>query len=501
MAVPPQRICRAISDTAIASRRDIIRHGAGALILLGMPTAACAQADTMIDLFTEISDRDLPAEIGAIRTRGWRTPGIGAARYVFDTRVDRNWVAKFPGSAAITANGRGFRLEGVGGDVRQYGAFGDGRADDTAAINEALMRGGTILLAGPAIYRVTDRLLISVARTRLLFDKDVTLRTRAWRYQGSQTPFGNAIHITSDDCEVLGAGPTSVLENFESDANGIGFLHCGGGRVAHLTLKGGKEGLTAIVDDTFQSGISIVNDHINNLGQRPSKIVIEDCSIIGWIQYGINIYGDLARDIIVRRTHISQAGNADDKGSVGAGIALTRGIGPVLVNGNTISGNKGYGIFISSAGAEVRDVTVSQNQILDNGLDGIRASEERNFGGADAIGLCGVTISNNRIEGNGAVGVRVGTYDGIGSVKDMAIVRNRIIGNRGSGILLQANDIPGRDVSAIVEKNELIGNGEYGLAVGLNRITLRHRGNRFERNRSAATIDYRGKTPQPLVEG
>ncbi|MBN9993885.1 hypothetical protein JJD03_14860, partial [Listeria monocytogenes] len=77
-----------------------------------------------------------------------------------------------------------------------------------------------------------------VDATRLQFEASVTLHTSAWQFRGSQIPFGNAIHVTGDDCEITGAGPSSIIRNDRSDANGIGFLHCGGGRVASLSLQG-----------------------------------------------------------------------------------------------------------------------------------------------------------------------------------------------------------------------------------------------------------------------
>lgn len=480
------------------SRRDLLSQGSVALLLLGMPSSACAQAETIVDRFADIAARNVPDSVRVIRTRGWHMFGVGGARYVFDPRVDRSWVARYPRSATISANGRGFRLEDISGDVRQYGALGDGSTNDADAINEALSRGGTVRLTGPATYFVVGRLLVAVARTRLVFDKHVTLRIRAWRYRGSQTPFGNAVHVTADDCEVVGDGPTSILRNDGGDANGIGFLHCGGGRVTQVTLEGGKEKLSAIVDDTFQSGISIVNDHVNNPRGRSSATVVEDCIIRDWMQYGINIYGDLASGIVVRRTIVTRSGKAGDRESVGAGIALTRGIGPVLIENVTVSSNKGYGIFISSAGAEINDVTVSHARIFENGLDGIRCSEEKHFGASGDIGLRMVTISDNRIESNGGSGVRAGTYDGVGSIRNLIVRNNRIVGNRESGVLLQANNAPGRDVDAVVEQNEFIDNGDYGVAIGLTGVDIRHSGNHFERNRRGPTIDYRGGTARSL---
>lgn len=491
--------CAALGDAASWSRRDVMKRGSGLLLLLPLPSAACAQADVAVDLFTDIAGCNVPGDVGVIRTRGWGTLRIGAGRYVFDPRVDNAWVRSHPRSAALVADGRGFRLDSVDGDVRQYGALGDGRADDTAAINEALSHGGTITLAGPATYVTTARLLLPLTRTRLVLGPDVTLRTSPWHYQGRQTPFGNAIHITGDDCAVIGAGATSVIENVGSDANGIGFLHCGGGRVAGLVLKGGKAGVPAIADDTFQSGISIVNDRANHPAARLSRVVVEDCMVVDWAQYGVNVYGDLTSKIVIRRNTLSSNGRAGDALSVGAGIVLTRGNGPILIENNIIADNTGFGVFISSAGAEIHDVTVSHNRISRNGREGVRCTEEKHFGGSGTIGQRRVAIIGNSIEENGDAGVRAGTYDGVGSIGQMTIAGNRIANNRGSGILLQADAAVGRDVDVAVTNNRLIANADYGLAVGFNRVGLRQDGNKFERNRQGSTIDYRSGSPHPLA--
>jgi hypothetical protein len=482
----------------MTSRRSVLRHASASLALLPLWSSSAAAAEMAVDRFTRIHTLTLPDNVAAIVTSGWDRPGLGSARYVFDPRVDRDWVRRSPRSATITANGRGFRLDTRGGSAFQYGAAGDGVADDTAAINEALSHGGEVRLEGPAIYRVTDRLLLPLARTRLLFGPSVTLQSSAWRYRGAQLPFGNAIHITGEDCEVIGSGPGSVLDSSESDANGIGFLHCGGGRVAGLTLLGGKRTIAAITDDTFQSGISIINDTGSSRSGRPSRTIVEDCVVTDWMQYGINIYGDLATGIIVRRNSVTGGGVAADRESVGAGIALTRGIGPIVVEDNTISGNKGFGVFVSSAGAEIRNVSILRNRIIDNGREGICCAEEKNFAGTELAGQQGIKISDNRIEGNAAAGIRLGTYDEIGWIRDAEIRRNRVRGNAGSGILLQSNATKGRNVSATLEDNEVLENAEYGIAVGLGPTALSQRGNRLERNGRGASVDYRGGAPRRL---
>lgn len=480
------------------TRRELLRCGGAAATFLCIPTVACAQTEPLLDRFADLAGHAVPAGARTVLTRGWRESGIGGARYVFDPRVDRDWVRRNPRSSAITADGRGFRLDTHGGDVRRYGALGDGTTDDADAINEALRHGGTVVLTGPATYLVQDRLLLTISQTRLAFDAAVRLRTQAWRYRGTQQPFGNAIHVTADDCTIVGSGATSVLETFDSDANGIGFFHCSGGRVSGLKLIGGKNRLRAIIDDTFQSGISIVNDRANNPDARPSRVVIEDCAIFDWMQYGINIYGNLASNIIVRRTKIARSGQSGDPQSVGAGIALTRGVGPVLVASTNISDCTGFGILISSAGAQIQDIILSGNRITGNGADGIRCSEEHHYSGVAAIGQQHVTIRDNIIERNAGMGIRAGTYDGIGSIRDLRIERNRIASNFGSGILLQANPMPGRGVEAVVNGNELVSNGDYGLAIGENRIQLRHDANRYEGNRRGRTVDYRNGAPRSL---
>lgn len=469
-------------------------------LCIAFPTTACAQNAIGAVLFSQIATLRIPDSIRLIVTEGWDQLGVGGARYVFDANVDRAWIARYPRSSTISANGRGFRLEHNGGDVKQYGATGDGRTDDTAAINEALSRGGVVTLSGPGTYHVTDRLVLSVPRTQLKLGSSVTLHTSSWRYRGGQLPFGNAIHITANDCEVMGSGSTSVIQNDRSDANGIGFLHCGGGKVSGIKLIGGKQYILAVTDDTFQSGISIVNDPASNLEGRPSRTIIEDCTITDWTQYGLNIYGSLATDITLRRNSIIRNGRMADRESVGAGVVITRGVGPVILDTNTISENKGPGIFISSAGVEIRSITIANNQIVGNGSEGISCSEEKNFGATGTIGQRDVTIRDNKIEHNGAAGIRAGTYDGVGSISQLVVSGNQISDNGGSGVLLQANTDPARGVDAIIKGNQLVTNHDYGIAVGLNSIRLNYRDNRFTQNRKGDSIDHRSATPRTLSE-
>ncbi len=258
--------------------------------------------------------------------------------------------------------------------------------------------------------------------------------------------------------------------------------------------------MSAIKDDTFQSAISIINDPASNDEGRRSRTVVEDCTISDWTQYGINLYGALVRDVIIRRNAIANIGRIDDRESVGAGIAVTRGIGSLRIEGNSIDDNKGCGVFISSAGVVIEGIAIIDNRIRNNGQEGVCCSEEKQFGGINAIGMRTITIVGNRIEGNRRGGIRAGTYDGVGTIIDMTIDNNLIANNYGSGILLQSNTDPSRSIDITVRNNRFIANLEYGIAIGLNQLRLRHAGNRFDRNGQGESIDYRDGAAHPLAE-
>lgn len=112
-----------------------------------------------LDSFVTASSFDINVGIKVVATRGFNTPGLGGATYVYDDNVNTTTVAANPRTQFLSKNGLGFRLSSDLINSHMFGAVGDGIADDTAALNHgtlfALKTKTTLrLLAG--IYLVSD---------------------------------------------------------------------------------------------------------------------------------------------------------------------------------------------------------------------------------------------------------------------------------------------------------------------------------------------------------
>lgn len=357
--------------------------------------------------------------------------------------------------------------------VMDFGAIGDGITDDTAEIQACITAHRQVYFP-PGTYKITDRLLVATANTVLWLGPNVTISTDAWTYPGSQTPFGNSIHITAANCSVIGSGPSSVIQNTgASDANGIGFLHIGGGYVANLTLDGDKANVTAITDDTFQSGISVINTTAGSVPDTNSDTVIENVTLKNWCQYGINIYGDLTKNIRISNCHIYDNGKTADANSVGAGIVLTRANKRITVTGCSIHGNKNKGIFQSSAGENAGEMVFSNNLIYSNGSHGISCTEESGFGSISGAGTDGVTITGNTIYANTGHGILLGTFDSVGFLKNVTVTGNVVNGNGSYGIVVFTNNhATDRTSNVVINDNVLTGNTQYGIGIAANNTSI-----------------------------
>lgn len=158
------------------SRRDVLERMAasgivtqlprnaaeGAAISVGGNTSTGARAPdslAVLALFIDAAGRRLPENCELVWTGGHSRHGYGGAGYCHDAAVDQEYVKAHPRTAFVDADGRGFRLVTQSVDARQAGAIGDGIADDTAAIQEALniveAAGGGAVLLSAGTYKIT----------------------------------------------------------------------------------------------------------------------------------------------------------------------------------------------------------------------------------------------------------------------------------------------------------------------------------------------------------
>lgn len=381
--------------------------------------------------------------------------------------------------------------------VTDFGAVGDGTNDDTAAINAALASGGRIAFPR-GTYKITGMLFVTVDRTAIVLDAGVTIIGNPWRFTGTQTPFGSLLLITADNCSVEGAGLGNSLIQLTggSEVNGVTFLHCGGGRVANLTIDGGKVGSTAIRDDTFQTGVSFINSASRNLAGTYSRGLVDNVEIRNFVQYAAQAYGNLARYITFRRCHLHDIGITAQNMSVGSGIALTSGPSDIVIEDCAIVDNKQDGVFVSSAGVAINNVAINNSTVARNGRWGVNCSEEANLSSISGVGTAGVRISGN-IENNGTGGfrsgggVRIGTYDGVGTMLHLAVSAALIRNNIGFGVLVQTNDSSTNRTSDITIDAIITGNLQGGLGIGAKiDSTVRYDASKISGNTGGDVLNF-----------
>lgn len=363
--------------------------------------------------------------------------------------------------------------------VKDFGAVGDGVAFDDESINAAFTIGGNIVMP-MGQYKIRNRLLVTVDHTSFTMHSGATIVGNVWTYNGEQLPFGSAILVTGKHCSIRGAGMGASIIQLSGGtlANGITFLHTDGGYCGYLTVDGGKSFVTAVKDDTFMTGVSVLN--ASGPGPAPeggnpsglaSKVIVECVESRNWSQYGMQAYGDQAQAEFVNCL-VHDIGIAGQSLSVGCGIAITRGNRGVMVRGCTIEKNKESGILGTSAGLASYDITIAHNIIRDNGRWGISWTEESAFASVTAVGTSLLCFNSNTITGNGTGtydnkgGIRVGTYDGVGLISDVNSTGNIIKSNTGFGWLVQTNDEATDRTSNVTIDDFVLNNSDGDIGIG-----------------------------------
>lgn len=285
-------------------------------------------------------------------------------------------------------------------DVRQHGARGDGRSDETRAIQaaiDALPAGGGTVVVPAGLY------LINPLRSLRLRDRmHLQLAQDAWLIaMPNAAPRAYVLNV--HDVEEVEVSGGHILGERER--------HRGGeGEWGHGIMVRGAERVT-VRDMRIQRcwGDAISIGGISGVQPRPSRdVVISNvvCSAnrrqgltigrsrrvrvsgsafidTGGVLPGCGIDvepdpGDMADDILIA--------DCLARGNAGAGIQLYERSRNVKVRGCRILANRGDGIHVRGA----RDCVFEHNEINDNGLRGvaIRGGSER------------LRLSHNRFSGN-----------------------------------------------------------------------------------------------------
>lgn len=347
-------------------------------------------------------------------------------------------------------------IEGAAYNVLDFGADPTGVASSVAAFNAALANGGTVYVP-TGVYKLNSRVNISVDNTTLFIAADTTLNLSG--VPATQSPFGNQIHVFADNCAVIGSGPSSVLQiTGGSQANAVGILHHYGLTVRDLTIDGDKAGGSAIADDTFMSGVSVVATAAGGATQD-AKATVDNCIIRNFLQYGVNIYGEWASGTKVVNCTIYDNGKTGDALSVGSGIVVTRGVSRITIANNTVTNNKFMGLFFSSAGVDSIDWTVTGNICSDNGDNGIGFSEIAAYASVAGVGMKNIALTGNTCCDNGRTGIEL-LVDTVGYLKQFSITGNVCNDNTLNGIgLVTSNTAPDIVSDVVLSANQTKNNG------------------------------------------
>lgn len=356
-------------------------------------------------------------------------------------------------------------IQGASSNVLDFGADPSGVSSSVSAFNAAVANGGTVYVPS-GTYKLNGKVTLSVNNTTLWLAANVTLLLS--NVPATQNPFGNQIHIYANDCAVIGSGPSSLLQITDGSlANAIGLLHHSGLTVRDLTIDGDKANGTAIADDTFMSAVSVV---VTSDGGATvdANATIDNCEIRNFLQYGVNVYGNLANGVKVVNCNIHDMGKIGDAESVGAGIVVTSACSDFIASNNVIKNNKQNGIFISSAGVQCSNYAISNNICHQNGQSGIAIVEEPNYGSIAGVGISGIAITGNVCDGNTKHGIVVATSNNVGLLTEISITGNSCFSNDEYGIICFANAYPNNIRSLTISGNTTTGNSTGGISVSPN---------------------------------
>lgn len=355
-------------------------------------------------------------------------------------------------------------ITGAAYNVLDFGADPTGTASSTSAFQLAVANGGVVYVPS-GTYKLNSKLSLSTNNTTLWLAANATLNLSG--VTATQSPFGNQIDVTANNCAIIGSGPSSLLQMASgSPANAIGLRHGNLFTVRDITIDGDKTAVTPFTDDTFGSAISIVCTNAGG-ATTDARATIDGVYMKNFFHYGINIYGEQANGIKIVNCNIESMGVNAQAYSVGGGIVCTRSPSDITIANNVIKNCKDDGIFISSAGINVSNYAITGNLIHQNGYSGsgsgIAIAEETQYGSIVGAGTSNVAITGNICTGNARDGVQL-LVDTVGYIIYVTITGNTLEGNTYAGLELGCtNTSPSIISNVMVSGNQVAQNGSYQI--------------------------------------
>lgn len=279
-------------------------------------------------------------------------------------------------------------------NVRQYGAVGDGKADDTAAIRHAVEQGDGLIELPPGTYRVSA---------------PITIALGVRGFAGIVGSGGTARIV------MAGAGPALRL----------------------IGTHGGTAAPASVAEPIWRSerfpnvrGLEIVGEHPQADGielVRTMQATIEGV-LIRKVRHGVRLF-ERNRNFVLAGCHIYD--------NSGIGVFFDRcNLHQANLSGNHISYNRQAGI--GSVGGDVHNIQIVGNDIEYNYAEGFSDAADVWFEAADGIAseitLCGNTIQ--AVPSPGGTNVRIVGSAGATAARLIAITGN-VLGSQETNVELR----------------------------------------------------------------
>ena len=325
--------------------------------------------------------------------------------------------------------------------VNHFGATGDGRKDDTAALEHALAAGDGILELGKGSYRITRPVVLDT--TRLGY---ATVRGQGGTSRIIMDGPGAALRIVGDHRGT--AQPTSYQEHtWEKERfptiSGLEILGRHPESIGIELIKTTKATIREVLVRRCRHGI--------RLAQRNRDFILSDSHLLDNHQYGL----------FFDRCNLHQ----------------------IIVHGNHISWNRQAGI--KSLDGDVHNLQITGNDIEYNNHPGVDKSPDGEPRGAEIWfeALQGVisevTISSNTLQATiqpGGCNVRIHGQDTDGpSAARLVTIAGNVLGSQTRGIELKHVERVAITGNTIYDSAELSILAEHssGLAIGSNTFVWR----------------------------